>query len=232
MRAEPAARTVGAAAVAAMLLFGTAGCVVGPPPVPPSPWADALQACGMPPDALAAPWPAPGPDFCQRADALGLQLDCLARVLPASAAALSHFSVTGLLEFQACLQPLAAGLRSGRAGRPDDMDLALRHCVQQLDVSPAGPRVPPPWWQVPRPAVPARGGQEGQADAVALPPAPQVPPPPAALRLRPSGGLSWAACADSAAMKPAAATGQPPARVPGRDAAASDRAAKANPRFP
>lgn len=232
MRAEPVVRRAGAATAVAALLLGISGCAVKPTPAPPSPWADTLQACGIRQDALAAAWPAPGPGFCQRADLLGLQLDCLARVLPTSAAALSQFSVAGLLDFQACLQPLAAGLLAGRAGRPEDMDLALRHCVQQLDLSPAGPRVPPPWWRVLGHTGPAAGVHHTPADTSDARPVDTPPTPPVGLRLRPSAGLSWPACADTAAMQPAAPPVGRPVRPPGGAGVESDRAIHSNPRTP
>lgn len=255
MRAEIAARVCRGTATAppgstfvtvvALVVFALAlaGCAARPPVVSSAPWSDAFQACGMPADALAAPWPALEADFCVQARVLGAQLECLARVLPASASAQSQFSGAGLAEFQSCLQPLASGLIAGRTGRADDMDRALRHCVLQLDLAPAGPRVLRPWWQLLRHTGPAPTSDEGPAEVMANPGMPTAAPagaPSAAgplasstgLQLRASTSLSWPACADTAALKRAPVSGNPPARPQGRAAGTPNRAPNDHQRTP
>ena len=152
----------------------------GPPQPVANPWTEALQACALDDDTLPLAGGAlPADALCTRARALGDGLHCLGRQMPALPAAQARFTSSGLLEFQDCLQPLAAGLKAGRLGRPQEIDLALRHCVLQLERSPVGPPPRLPWWQEP--------------------PGAQFPPPPAVpalaqARLPSAATRSWPAC--------------------------------------
>ena len=152
----------------------------GPPQPVANPWTEALQACALDDDTLSLAGGAlPAEALCTRARALGDGLHCLGRQMPALPAAQARFTSSGLLEFQDCLQPLAEGLMAGRLGRPQEIDLALRQCVLQLDRSPVGPHPRLPWWQEP--------------------PVAQFPPPPAVpalaqARLPSAATRSWPAC--------------------------------------
>ena len=187
--------------VEAVLLLALAGCA-SPVADPPDPWRQALQACQLPEQGLAgaaALLQTRDAGLCQRAAEFGQQLDCFGHKLTGLHAAHSRFTAAGLQEFQACLEPLAAGLRAGYLGRPRDIDLALRACVLQLDLSPALPRSKPAWWY---------------ARYAATLPVPPVPSTLVATGLPPAAALSWPACEASAALKPATAPTPAPAAKP------------------
>ncbi len=203
------------------LLTALSGCVAWPGPPQPvaRPWNEALQACQIDAEEWSTALRPLDAGLCPRAVALGQQLDCLVRQLPAQASAQARFSAAGLLEFQACLQPLASGLAGGRLGRPVEVELALRQCVLQLDHAPAVPLARLPWWQ--------------DNALVSLQPA-RTAPLLAQSPLPPLPGLSWPTCEELGrlippSVRPAAAaspsvppdvlptvqpTGRPPVRPP------------------
>ena len=159
------------------------GCAAWPGPPQPvaRPWDEALQACQIDAQDWSTALHPIDAGLCPRAVALGEQLDCLGRQLPVQASAQARFSAAGLLEFQACLQPLATALAAGRLGRPVEVELALRQCVLQLDHAPAAPLARLPWWQ--------------DNALVSLPPA-RPAPLLAQAQLPPLPGLSWPSCDD------------------------------------
>ena len=187
--------------VETVLLLALAGCTT-PIAEPPDPWRQALQACELPAQGLAgaaAALQTKDAGLCQRAAEFGQQLDCFGHKLTGLYAAHSRFSAAGLQEFQACLGPLAAGLKTGYLGRPRDIDLALRACVLQLDRSPALPRAKPAGWY---------------ASYAATPPLPPAPSTVMATGLPPAVAPSWPACEASAALKPAAVQAIKPKSAP------------------
>ena len=168
------------------------GCAAwsGPPQPVARPWDGALQVCQIDAEDWSTALHPLEPGLCRRAVALGQQLDCLARQLPVQASAQARFSAAGLLEFQACLHPLASGLAGGRLGRPVEVELALRQCVLQLDHAPAAPLARQPWWQ-----------DNALASLPPVLPAPLL----AQAQLPPLPGLSWPTCEEVSRLIPPSA---------------------------
>ena len=159
-------------------------------------WQQTLQDCEAPASGLAPlveQLRIGDSQTCERALDMGRQLQCVATRLPASPKARERFSDLGLLEFQGCLHPLAAGLVSGLLGNPREIALELRQCVTQLDNSSAGPAVPQPWW---RRFFPAKAA-----------PLPLASATPSHLPL--PNAPSWPSCADVMTLKPVSAPAAP-----------------------
>ncbi len=183
----------------ALLLLALSGCAFGQvvPGVPESApevdsWQLVLQACKVPDAglvALASELRLDDGAVCQRALDLGRRLECVALQLPALAPARNQFTDSGLLEFHACVHPLAAGLLAGRLGHAQGLALEVRQCVLQLDRAVAVPTAAQPWWRL---------GPGPSAPGLAL-------ASTAAARLPPPASPSWPPCAAVAALKAAAA---------------------------
>jgi hypothetical protein len=159
-------------------------------------WQQTLQDCEAPVNGLAPlveQLRIGEPQTCERALDLGRQLQCVVTRLPASPKARERFSDLGLLTFQGCLHPLAAGLVSGQLGNPREMALELRQCVMQLDNSAVGPVAPQPWW---RRFFPAK--------AVPLPLASATPS-----HLPLPNSPSWPSCSDVNSLKAVSAPAAP-----------------------